>query len=235
MGSLTTRLYRPRSPQTRMASATDASVSTRIVGNRSRKPGRRVRSASPGSVAASLRRRALCKDRAFGATAGCARCRGTRRSKPRAPLRSWNRTAQVEPSKRAPPSRPECKQARRPQQWRNTQLVRVQSSIATVRSREKAPALRLLARLCSRIEVERGGVDAVTFDWRLRAIVKYVTLVCPADGAVHLRTRHKEYAAILFGLDVLLVCGRPEARPSRAGVVLRLGAKERRAAASAAV
>ena len=98
---------------------------TRIVGNRSRKPGRRVRSASPGSVAASLRRRALCKDRAFGATAGRARCRGTRRSKPPAPPRSWNRTAQVEPRKRASPSRPECKQAQGPQQWRNTQLVRV--------------------------------------------------------------------------------------------------------------
>ena len=95
--------------------------------------------------------------------------------------------------------------------------------------------LCLLVRLRVRVEFQRGGVDAVAQACRRGAVVEDVPLVRPAGGAVHLRTQHEEEAAVLFGLDVLLIYGSVEARPARAGVVLRLGAKERRAASDAAV
>src|SRR5215207_1155310 len=56
-----------------------------------------------------------------------------------------------------------------------------------------------------------------------------------ADGAVHLRAQHEEEASVLFALHVLLIYRCVEARPTRAGIVLRLGAKERRAASDATV
>src|SRR5215207_8855669 len=51
---------------------------------------------------------------------------------------------------------------------------------------------------------------------------------------MNLRASHEE-AAILFGLDIPLVNWFVEAWPTCTGVELRLGAKERRAAANAAI
>src|SRR3712207_2244207 len=59
--------------------------------------------------------------------------------------------------------------------------------------------------------------------------------MCPTRSAVYLRAQHKEKAAILFGLDVLVVYGRVKARPARARIVLRLGPKERCAASDTAI
>src|SRR5215217_563011 len=95
--------------------------------------------------------------------------------------------------------------------------------------RVRFPALRLLGGPRIRVEAERGRVDAVAQACRRGAVVKDMPQVRLAHGAANLRAPHKE-AAVLFGLDVMLVDGRVEARPARARVVLRLRAKERRAA-----
>ena len=84
------------------------------------------------------------------------------------------------------------------------------------------------------MEIKRSRVDAVAQARRRGAIVKDVALVRPAHGTMNLRASHEE-AAILFGLDVPLVNWFVEAWPTRTGVELRLGAKERRAAANAAI
>ena len=93
----------------------------------------------------------------------------------------------------------------------------------------------LLVGLRIRIEFERGRVDAVAQARRLGTVVEDVALVRTTNGAVHLRTPHKKEAPVLLGFDVAFVDRRPEARPTRTGVVLGLGAKELRAAAGAAV
>src|SRR3712207_4515268 len=85
-----------------------------------------------------------------------------------------------------------------------------------------------------RLEAERGGVDAVALSGRRGTVVEDVSLVRPARGAVHLSPAHEEAALFLSG-DVRSLDGRPEAGPTRAGVVLRLGAEEGRPAAHAAI
>src|ERR671921_1690790 len=92
-----------------------------------------------------------------------------------------------------------------------------------------------LLRLRVRVEAQRSRVDAVTLARGSGAVVEDVSLVSPTYGAVNLRALHKKEAAILFGLDVVLVHRLVEARPTRAGVELRPGVEERRAAANAAV
>ena len=66
------------------------------------------------------------------------------------------------------------------------------------------------------------------------AVVKDVPQVRVADGAADLRSGHGKLPILLVG-HVLVANRGPEARPSTAGVELRLGAKELIAAADALV
>src|ERR671911_1236977 len=86
----------------------------------------------------------------------------------------------------------------------------------------------------ARLEAESSRVNAVALAGGGGAVVEDMPLVCPARGAVDLRAAHEE-AAVFLNLDVPLVYRLPEARPARPGVVLRLGAEERRPASHAGV
>src|SRR5215211_346884 len=91
-----------------------------------------------------------------------------------------------------------------------------------------------LLRRGFRLEAQRGGVYAVALASRGRSVVEQVPLVGAADGAMYFRAAHEE-AAVLLDLNVILVDGRPEARPARAGVVLGVGCEEGRPAGHTAV
>src|SRR5436190_8037220 len=86
----------------------------------------------------------------------------------------------------------------------------------------------LLLRL---VKLERAGVDAVAQAGRLGTIFEDVAEVAAAAGALQLGA-----AAIGIGrgLDVV-VDERPEARPARAGIELRVGVEKLQVARGAAI
>src|SRR5213594_5054278 len=70
-------------------------------------------------------------------------------------------------------------------------------------------------------ELEGGRIDAVPETRRPRTVVEHMPQVGPAVGALDLGPPH-EQAAILLFIDAFLPRWRPEARPARSGIVLRV-------------
>src|SRR5579885_1956003 len=83
-------------------------------------------------------------------------------------------------------------------------------------------------------ESERGGVHTVAQIRRCWSIVEDVAEVPVAFGTRDRGADHTETCVTNFR-DVLLCNGRPEARPSRAGLEFRCGIEERIVAANASV
>ena len=85
-----------------------------------------------------------------------------------------------------------------------------------------------------RIELQRGGVDAVPQTGWPRTVTENVAEVRVARGAEHLRANHAVTAVDLFvnALNGDRAC---EARPSAPGIELRVGVEKSRAAAHAAI
>src|SRR5512132_4331335 len=85
-----------------------------------------------------------------------------------------------------------------------------------------------------RLELERAGVDAEALPRRLRAVVEDVAEMAAAGRADDLLAHHP-VALVDPHLDGVERRRLGEARPARAGVVLRLRPEELGAAAGAAV
>src|SRR5439155_1432633 len=85
-----------------------------------------------------------------------------------------------------------------------------------------------------RLEVQRGGVDAVPLPARAGAVVEDMSQVPAAISADDLGATH-EQAVVRTQLHGLRHCGLGEAGPAGAGVELRLGAEQLRPAGGAAI
>ncbi len=101
--------------------------------------------------------------------------------------------------------------------------------------RRAAPRTRRLVRMGLRVEPERGRVKAVPLSRWSGTVVEDVSQVSVAGRAQDLRAPHKEQDTILLGSDVVLFERSPEAGPTRTGLVLGLGTKERRIAADTTI
>src|SRR6187402_2182290 len=84
------------------------------------------------------------------------------------------------------------------------------------------------------VQLERAGVDAEPLAGRPRPVVEDVAEVTAAGGADDLLAHHPVTPVDPY-LDGLELGGLDEARPARAGVELRLRAKQLRAAPGTAI
>src|SRR5690349_7487745 len=89
-------------------------------------------------------------------------------------------------------------------------------------------------RLFSFVQLECGGVHAVTQTGRSRAVFKHVTKVRVAATADHGNPAHSETAIVETG-NVLLSNRLPEAGPAGAGLELRFRIEQWSVAADAAI
>src|SRR5947207_12720722 len=123
-----------------------------------------------------------------------------------------------------------------------TELIRTPPSACGTRSLRYLPHSEVAnptdasVRACRSplVQLQRGGVDAITEPGRVRAVREDVPEVAAAGRAQHLCAHHA-VARVGLLLHGLLPRRRRERRPAAAGVVLRIRVEQLRAAAGAAV
>src|SRR5207244_10440212 len=130
---------------------------------------------------------------------------------------------------RRPHGRPGAEAARPPRRRHAARWTQTASRRAARTAWPARPGLRRRAARAAptslRLELQRRRVYAVAQAGWLGPVVEHVAKVPAAVAARHLGANHP-VAPIELGLDRVLFCGRPEARPARARLELLIRPKE---------
>ena len=90
-------------------------------------------------------------------------------------------------------------------------------------------------RISSRLQNQRGRVDAIAQPSRLWSVRKDMAQMRPAAGTQRLGARPHQQAAIFFGRDGVSADRLPVAGPARTGIELGIGGKQRSVTADAMI